>query len=256
MEVIKKERVLQVCAELVFRGHLFHINHDYTAGLGVLVRDLCDYGMYTNCAKGVCLYEEKWLIFLSFPSLQMTTEHTRPRTTSQLPAKDHKGARALVLQESDSLHLSPKHCRFEAKQTFLVSPRLTSTFLNEDQLEDLVCVCFFPIRRFLIHNSIRRSFYLFLPSLCCSFFLFFLSISLSLFQCLSILSFSHVSSQITKMQEPTSGLPLGDRIHNYRKYHYCFVGSDGVDWVVRHSGIPQMHSRMNAVMVFQMLMDK
>lgn len=31
-EVIKKERVMQVCSELIFRGHLFHINHDYAEG--------------------------------------------------------------------------------------------------------------------------------------------------------------------------------------------------------------------------------
>jgi hypothetical protein len=58
------------------------------------------------------------------------------------------------------------------------------------------------------------------------------------------------------MQEPTTGLPLGDRMYNYRKYHYCFLAADGVDWVLKYSGIPQMHSRLNAVIVFQLLMDK
>lgn len=58
------------------------------------------------------------------------------------------------------------------------------------------------------------------------------------------------------MQEPTTGLPLGDRMYNYRKHHYCFLAADGVDWVLKYSGIPQMHSRLNAVIVFQLLMDK
>jgi len=70
------------------------------------------------------------------------------------------------------------------------------------------------------------------------------------------LSPHQITDLIHKMKLPIVGLPVGDRIHNSRKYHYCFLASEGVDWMLKHSGIPLMHSRLNAIAIYQLLMEK
>jgi hypothetical protein len=74
------------------------------------------------------------------PFILFFADYNRPRSTPQSHPKDRRLDRSLVLRDMDSLHLAPRHCRFEPKSSFLISPRLTSTFLNDDQLNDLVII--------------------------------------------------------------------------------------------------------------------
>jgi len=64
-----------------------------------------------------------------------------------------------------------------------------------------------------------------------------------------------IEELLSKMKHPSSGLTIQDRTHHLRSYKQCFVGSEYVDWLMKHArGL--VTTKEQAIQVGQEFMNK